>query len=353
MKDKIIVCLFMFYIVIFMLFHISFKDKEISETERRKLSTFPKIELTNKYITKLDKYLLDHFPFRDNFRSVKATYNYNIMNKYDNNDIYLKDNYIYKSDYPTNNKSIQNFKETIKYLSDLFSESNKYIMIIPDKNYYLESDNFLHIDYDYIYDEIRKLNMEQIDIRNLLNINDYYQTDTHWKQENILKVVYKMSNELDFKYKPLNYNKNSIDNFYGVYYGESAIKRNAEKLTYLSNDITENADVYYLENPNLNEIYNSSKLSGLDPYEVYLDGASSYIEIYNKDISNDKEIIIFRDSFGSSLIPLLIPYYSKITVVDNRYIKSDNFMNMIENKDVDVLFMYSTLIVNNSFTLKK
>ena len=353
MKDKIIVCLFMFYIVIFMSLHISFKDKEISETERRKLSTFPKIELTNKYITKLDKYLLDHFPFRDNFRSVKATYNYNIMNKYDNNDIYLKDNYIYKSDYPTNNKSIQNFKETIKYLSDLFSESNKYIMIIPDKNYYLESDNFLHIDYDYIYDEIRKLNMEQIDIRNLLNINDYYQTDTHWKQENILKVVYKMGDKLNFKYKPLNYNKNSIDNFYGVYYGESAIKSNAEKLTYLSNDITENADVYYLENPNLKKIYNSSKLSGLDPYEVYLDGASSYIEIYNKDISNDKEIIIFRDSFGSSLIPLLIPYYSKITVVDNRYIKSDNFMNMIENKDVDVLFMYSTLIVNNSFTLKK
>ena len=32
-------------------------------------------------------------------------------------------------------------------------------MIIPDKNYYLDSDYFLHIDYDYIYNQLDKLNI--------------------------------------------------------------------------------------------------------------------------------------------------------------------------------------------------
>ena len=53
-------------------------------------------------------------------------------------------------------------------------------------------------------------------------------------------------------------------------------------------------------------------MDSLDSYEVYLDGASSFIEIENKNSLSDKELIIFRDSFGSSLIPLLINYYKKI-----------------------------------------
>ena len=62
--------------------------------------------------------------------------------------------------------------------------------------------------------------------------------------------------------------------------------------------------------------------------------------------------IIFRDSFASSITPLLIEYYSKITVIDNRYIHSSFYLENVEYKDQDVLFLYSTLIANESFTLK-
>ena len=74
--------------------------------------------------------------------------------------------------------------------------------------------------------------------------------------------------------------------------------------------------------------------------------------IYNDNSDTDKELVIFRDSFGSSITPLLIPYYSKITLIDNRYITSSQYKNLIEWTNQDILFMYSTLIVNNSSTLK-
>jgi len=353
MKNKIITFLFVGYLVTFSVLYIAFEDTLISSTERRMLAKFPDFELTSEYITKVEKYLLDHFPYRSTYRSIKATFNYDILHRLDNNDIYLKDNYIFKSDYPTNKESVNNFINKTNQINNLLTKDNKtYIMIVPDKNYYLEDENFLKIDYDYIYNEINSLNMTTIDIRNLMTLEDYYETDTHWKQENLDKVVYSMSKEMNFKYTKENYIKNEYNNFYGVYYGESAVKRKPEKLTYLTNNTINNAEVKYLENTTLAEVYSITKLTSLDPYEVYLDGASAFIEITNTNSTTDRELVIFRDSFGSSITPLLIKYYSKITVIDNRYINSSNFTNMIEFTNQDVLFLYSTLIVNTSNTLK-
>lgn len=353
MKNKIITFLFVGYIVTFSILHIAFEDLEVSNSERRALAVFPDFELTSEYITKVEKYLLDHFPYRSAYRSIKATFNYKVLGRLDNNGIYLRDNYIYKSDYPTNKESVNNFINKTNKVKDLLTEDNKtYIMIVPDKNYYLEDENFLKVDYNYIYNEINKLNMTNIDIRNIMTMEDYYQTDTHWKQENLGKVLYEMSKKMNFKYTKENYSINEYDNFYGVYYGESAVKREPEKLTYLTNNTINNAKVKYLENSNLTNVYSKNKLTSLDPYEVYLDGASSFIEIENINSQTDKELVVFRDSFGSSLVPLLIKYYSRITVIDNRYITSSNFTNFIEFSNQDILFLYSTLIINTSNTLK-
>ncbi len=355
MKDKIIVFTFIAYISIFAILHIVLIDEEISLTERRKLTKFPEItELKDgEYITKVDKYLLDHFPLRDTFRSIKANYNYHILNKYDNNGIYLKDNYIFKSEYPTNKNSIENFINKTNEVAHLLSEKNKvYFMLIPDKNYYLDSKNFLSIDYEYIKKELNKLELPIIDLTNTLELSDYYETDTHWKQENLDKVIKYMSQTMSFKYKEINYTKNTFDKFYGVYYGESAINRKPETITYLTNETINNVKVEYFENPKLDKVYNLDNLNTTDSYEVYLDGASSFIKITNPNSKTKKDLVIFRDSFGSSFSPLLIEYYDTITIIDNRYISSQYFKDLIEFTDQDILFMYSTLLINNSVTLK-
>ena len=94
-------------------------------------------------------------------------------------------------------------------------------------------------------------------------------------------------------------------------------------------------------------------MDNLDKYDIYLGGASSFIEITNPSNKTGRELIMFRDSFGSSLAPLLIEAYSKITLIDIRYINSDTYLKLINFQNQDVLFLYSTLIVNNSSTLKQ
>ena len=77
---------------------------------------------------------------------------------------------------------------------------------------------------------------------------------------------------------------------------------------------------------------------------------------WSRDIleyKTEKELILFRDSFGSSIAPLLVEGYSKITIVDIRYVQSEYLGNFIKFEDQDVLFLYSTMLLNNSLALRQ
>ena len=64
---------------------------------------------------------------------------------------------------------------------------------------------------DALLNEIKTLDMTLVDITNVMELNDYYETDTHWKQENLNKVVKEMSHFMNFKYKETKYIKNTYD----------------------------------------------------------------------------------------------------------------------------------------------
>jgi len=125
-----------------------------------------------------------------------------------------------------------------------------------------------------------------------------------------------------------------------------------ENLIYLVNKYTENAVVESYQNKDYTNVYNLDKLDSDIQYDVYLSGASPFVTITNELADNDKELVIFRDSFASSLTPLILSEYSKITLIDLRYMMSMMLNDFIEFDNQDVLFLYSTGVVNNSTMLK-
>ena len=84
----------------------------------------------------------------------------------------------------------------------------------------------------------------------------------------------------------------------------------------------------------------------------FLSGSRSLLTIQNPNGVAGKELIVFRDSFGSSLIPLLLQNYETVTVVDIRYVQIDLLDRFVDFHGQDVLFLYSTLVLNNSETIK-
>ena len=114
----------------------------------------------------------------------------------------------------------------------------------------------------------------------------------------------------------------------------------------------ENCIVYNYEKNETITIYNVDKKNSLDKYDIYLSGAVSLISIENTENKTGRELVVFRDSYASSLIPLLVEGYDKITLVDTRYISPKILKQYIEFNNQDILFLYSTSIINNSYTLK-
>jgi hypothetical protein len=195
--------------------------------------------------------------------------------------------------------------------------------------------------------------MKYIDIFDCLSIEDYYSTDTHWRQEKLTDAVERIATEMGFFERLTGkYTLNKFSPFYGVYYGQAALPMASDTIYYLTNDITDSCTVYNYETDKYSDIYDMEKRDSNDPYEMFLSGASPLLMIENPNAETDKELVIFRDSFGSSIAPLFVEAYSKITLIDIRYITSDYLGSFITFNNQDVLFLYSTLVINNSTMLK-
>ena len=114
----------------------------------------------------------------------------------------------------------------------------------------------------------------------------------------------------------------------------------------LTNDTIKNSITYNFETQKEGEVYDRKKTN--DKYDIYLSGATPLIKITNENAKTKRELLLFRDSFGSSIAPLLIENYKTITLVDLRYTSSELLDKFIEFENQYILFLYSSLILNQN-----
>lgn len=353
-KNIITSLLFSFILIAFFIINIIKKDDDISVLERRHLEKFPKFTINSlfngTFFEKFDIYANDQFINRDKFRNIKV--NLELITKKNYNNLYLYNGYIIEQTYPLNEKSIINLTNKINSIKDNYLiNNNVYYTIVPDKNYFVNNNN-LKMDYNKLKNIMNSnlIDFKYIDIFNLLSLNDYYKTDSHWKEENIKDVALYIANNMGTDLNS-NYKEKTITEFKGVYLNQLPIKMNMDSIKILKNEIIDNSIVYNYETKKYSEVYDLEKINSLDKYDIYLSGAAALIEIVNNSAPK-KELIVFRDSYGSSLIPLLIEGYSKITVIDTRYISPKLLADYVDFNNKDVLFLYSVISINNSYSFR-
>lgn len=366
MKNKIITILFMGFLLGFAILNILLPPTEISLSERRKLHLFSDLEirelLTGDFLEDFDQAALDQFFLREQFRRLKAIVDGKLFQKTDNNDIIVIGDNAYKLDYPLNLDSVDRFTALLHTITDLYAKENPvYFAMIPDKNYYVDSGpDFLTMDYD----KLEQLLAEQleditiIDLSDALTLDDYYHTDPHWKQENLDSVVAHLQEAMGMEtdFAQILYKVEQYAPFYGAYYGQSALNLAADTISYRISEAMKDMIVTnfeYTGDPDQAPgIYETGKLGSMDSYDVFLSGSTPLLTIENPNSTTDKELIIFRDSFASSLTPLLAEEYQKITLIDIRYVSHEMIGEYVDFEDSEILFLYSTLVINHSEILK-
>ena len=377
-KNRIVTVLFSAFIAFFTVMSVYtgfFNPKATSEAERRPLAQAPTNVTLDSIKDKtaigdFEDFVVDQFPFREFFRGIKARFQMNALGLKENNGLAVEDGYIVKVESSFNDKFVSDSIQILEHIYDTYFKDGKgdaFVSIIPDKNYYFSKDyGYASPDYEKLVADVREAlaGTEYIDLFDSLELSDYYKTDTHWDQPEILRALMKLAEGLGVsEYLSGEYDKITIDgDFHGVYHGQSALNPKPDKISYLINDAIASAKLYNY-GTKIEEVpmYNLDLFDGEDGYNVFLSGAAGnpVMRIVNNSCANKDTLIVFRDSYGSSLLPLLSEAYKTIYVIDIRSIDYNiregwnGLYEVIPQRvfeESDVLFLYSTLIFNsNSF----
>ena len=245
------------------------------------------------------------------------------------------------------------FAEKLEQLHALYPQSKAYCTIIPDKSFYvadlLGSDGLNYSTmYTDVADELDTVAMISID--SFLTLDSYYQTDLHWRQECLFPVVEQIGKSLGFSIDQQAFQQNDVGLFTGIF-SEDADDIE-ESLILLEHSDFSKVVVDSYDHPDCTEVYNYDKITTENSYDVFLSGATPICRIENPDAETQQELLIFGDSFASSITPLLIPYYATITLVDLRFMHSSLLQDFVPDTQGDILFLYSAQVVNNSAMLK-
>ena len=354
------IAVFGLIIVTFLLLGIFSPDRELSTWERRKLASFPEFTVETvfdgSFFKGLEKYSTDQFPGRDGFRTISALTRTDLFLQKDNNGLYVENDRVFKSDYPISTKHIDNFIDKTNEIYNKYIDgvaANYFVSAIPSKEFFDTSDH-LRADASEIAEYFKNgiKDSKYIDIFGALTIDSYYRTDTHWSQDKLLPVMEIFAEQMNFQSSIPQYEEKVLEPFYGVYYGQSALRPTPDSLLYLTNSTIDSAQVKNVQKPNFSDVYDLDAFEGTDGYDLFLSGGTPLTVITSPESETEKELVIFRDSFGSSIAPLFLNEYRKVTLVDLRYFSADLLPEYVNFEDSDVLVLYSTLMLNSEIILK-
>ena len=331
----------------------------LSETERRTLSKFPvctaETVLDGSFFSGLTEYVTDHFALREHFRTLNTVLRVDVLGQPDSGGVFEADGYLFEPAWPMDENAIRNNTAKMQWIADTyFGDKPVFFSIIPDKADFTDAD-CLKLDTEQVVSLVSgNFSGQYIDITETLTLTDYYRTDTHWQQEKLEDTAETLLSGMGNVLPKTSFEWKTIDGpFRGVLWGRYAKPIQAEDvLAYGVNKVTENAVVRDLSHPEVSTVY-VPETKSLDLYDVFLSGATPIIELENREPNNGKHLVLFRDSFGSSIAPWLLTAYEKITIIDIRYVSS---MIISEQTDLstadEVLFLYSTAILNTGGILK-
>jgi hypothetical protein len=106
------------FIAVFAVWFLLSPEVDESRTERRLLAKRPTLSFSSvadgSFMNGFEKYMLDQFPMRDGFRTLKAVAATKVFAQKDNNGLYSVGDHLAKLDFPTKSKGNQRGEHIFK-----------------------------------------------------------------------------------------------------------------------------------------------------------------------------------------------------------------------------------------------
>ena len=363
-KSRIVV----FLILIFGLTVASLVKKPIvfSENENRYLAQMPKFTLEGlfdgEFTQDYETFITDQFVWRDKWITAKTAVE-RLMLRKDINGVYFgKDDYLMeKHDNKTfgteqAQKNANNLVAFLEKYSEQFTPEQLQVVLIPTASQVLSEKLPLfaapYNQSEYVADILEKVQDEYVlDAEGLLSEHKaeyiYYRTDHHWTSlgafytyqawcERMGLDAYEMD---DFEIEE------ATTEFLGTLDSKvnMTLKPDSMYLYHLKDSVAKiEYSLMYDRNPKdiRDTLYHYAGLEGKDKYTVYMGGNYGEVDIQT-NVKNGKTLLVVKDSFAHTFVPLVANHYERILMVDLRYFNLPLSAYIDQNEVTDVLVLYN------------
>ena len=336
---------------------------DYSETERRPLAAAPDFRgekiLDGSSFRALNGWITDRFPGRDGWRSLNVQWTRNVLRQPEADGFVLYHDSVIRLEKEVNEASLAYAGERFGVLYERYLQGTDcriYAAVIPDKSHYLKDAGYPVMDLSRMetlfYEAIP--GAVPVSLSDALTLDSYYLTDSHWRQERILPAADTLLQALDAGPAPSasDFGTARFSPFFGVYAGQSALDPDPEEILWFTGSYLEGLQVTDPETHRPVLLADPKGCDPRDPYTLFLGGAKAVLRIEDPEADNDRELVVFRDSFGSAIAPLLAGNYRTVTLIDPRYIAPDAVGRYVRFTNQDVLFLFSAVLLNNSSGLR-
>lgn len=349
-----------FFAIFVSLFVLGFlqEDIEYSDTENRRLSDFPQVSLSSvsdgRFMTAFESYLSDQFYSRNKIVSFKT----DIMRFLGNseiNGVYIgKNGRLYEVQTVFDSDKLRYTVDAMNSFSGKCNIENQYFMLVPNATQIIKKDfpSFLQTEdqtgyIDFIHEKLDD-RINCLDVVTPLNEYEkkdelYFLTDHHWTSQAAFCVFEYFARKENISYKKYRYETDVVTNsFSGTLNSSSGIYDNKDSISIVFPSAVKGK--FYVNNLEEKQKYTScfdlQKLNSSNQYEVFFGGNYSRIQIVTDNL-NGKNLLVIKDSYANCFVPLLIPYFENIVMIDPRYFV-DNIENVLEMTEfTHLLYLYN------------
>jgi hypothetical protein len=327
-----------------------------SFAERRVLSEFPKADSFSlsrwTWDDDIENYLSDHLPARDVLTGIGAYMRlYAGTERLD--DIYVtRTGQLVESPVDSGEKNLASLEKNLKRLDRLASEEGMQMTVLvpPSAGFAARKDlraslRPLYRD-DMLLGEITGYPaLAAVDLTDALcegDGNRFYRTDNHWNADGAYAAYARYlesRGKTPVPAEAIEYE--SSPDFHGSTLSRSALWLTPhETIRYPIPACT--YEVQIEQEPVRDDLYFREALTSYDPYAVFFNGNYGTVRLINRSPGGEGVLLVIKDSFANSLVPLLLPHYRTVVMIDPRFFRG-SVHDLIVSEGVDELLCVCSL----------
>jgi hypothetical protein len=355
--SKCMIFLFAGVLAVVTVVNLILPDRKYSSQENRMLTELPRLSRdsvqSGKFMSQFESYYSDHFMARDAWITAKLQLE-KLSGSRESNGVYLgkKGHLLEKPDEP-DWESVQRSMNAVTAFAKEHSDQKVTFCIVPNafsvQSQYLPKNAPVRDQADDIA-RVRSMageSVQFVDLTSALKEHadeySYYKTDHHWTTLGARYGFLALAPTLEIEPASNVFETYTVaDDFQGTLSSKSGSHSSRDTVTVEQEkgDAPEYIVEYTDTGDRTATVYDRSAQKEKDKYQIFFGGNHTRINIMTT-ATNNRNLLVVKDSYANCLIPFLIPYYQSITVIDPRYYY-DDLGTLCENAQItDVLFLYN------------